>query len=50
MIGNIVNHWPENQAAVVRVTVREWWFFANSSVIIASATVKLDHDLVCLTP
>ena len=26
------------------------WFFANNSVIIESATMKFDQNLVCLTP
>ena len=36
--------------SIVRATELEWCFFANNSVIIASATMKLDQDLVRLTP
>ena len=34
---------------MVRATELERWFFANNSVIIVSATMKLDQNLVRLT-
>ena len=37
-------------AAIVRATELKQWFFANNSVIIVSATMKLDQNLVRLTP
>ena len=36
--------------SIARSTELVWWFFANNSVIIASATMKLDQNLVRLTP
>ena len=38
------------ESDIARSTELEWWFFANNSVIIASATMKLDQNLVRLTP
>ena len=35
---------------IVRATELERWFFPNNSVIIVSATMKLDQNLVRLTP
>ena len=35
---------------IVRATELEWIFFANNSIIIMSATMKLDENLVRLTP
>ena len=35
---------------IVRATELEQWFFANNSVIIASATMKHDQNLVRLMP
>ena len=34
----------------MRATELDWCFFANNSVIIVSATMKLDQNLVRLTP
>ena len=42
----------EEEEEVYTVRARELvrWFFANNSVIIVSATMKLDQNLVRLTP
>ena len=40
----------KNLLIIVRATELEGWVFANNSVIIVSATMKLDQNLVRLTP
>ena len=44
------NDYHPGRNTIVRATELERWFFDNNSVIIVSATMKLDQNLVRLTP